>query len=392
MKQGADLPEGPLRILLIEDNPGDAGLVREMLSGSQSVRFHVEWVQALLPGMVRLGRGEIDMVLLDLTLPDSQGLQTLTAIRSCAPNIPVVILTGLDDALFAHEAVRCGAQDYIVKGELKGAALARTLSHAMLRHRSQADALRSGSHAELGTIVGFLGAKGGVGTSTIACHFSLELKQRTGSRVLLADLDVAGGSVGFLTKAVSEHTLQEVANNLDRLDENYWNKIVVSRPDGLDILLSQESLPLEELANTGRVRQVFEFAQSLYQWIIIDLGRLNPFAASLAPGLSDLFLIATLEVANLYEVKRLVSRLTEAGLNRSRMHLIVNQTPKNPDISPEDLGKMVGLAVYAVLPECRSELWEAYSGGKLLNANSNFRGQIGHLAEKVAGLEAKKSK
>ncbi len=392
MRQGADLPEGPLRILLIEDNPGDAGLVREMLSGSQSVRFQVEWVQALLPGMVRLGRGEIDMVLLDLTLPDSQGLQTLTAIRSCAPNLPVVILTGLDDALFAHEAVRSGAQDYLVKGELQGAALARSLSHAMLRHRSQADALRSGSPTELGTIVGFLGAKGGVGTTTIACHFSLELKQRTGSRVLLADLDVAGGSVGFLTKAVSEHTLQEVANNLDRLDENYWNKIVVSRPDGLDVLLSQESLPLEELANTENVRQVFEFARSIYQWIIIDLGRLNPFAASLAPGLSDLFLIATLEVANLYEVKRLVSRLTEAGLNRSRMHLIVNQTPKNPDISPEELGKMVGLAVYAVLPECRSELWEAYSGGRLLNANSNFRGQIGRLADKVAGLDAKKSK
>ncbi len=392
MKRDTDLPEGPLRILLIEDNPGDAGLVREMLSGSQSVRFQVEWVPALLPGMVRLGRGEIDMVLLDLTLPDSQGLQTLTAIRSCAPSLPVVILTGLDDALFAHEAVRCGAQDYIVKGELKGTALARSLSHAMLRHRSQADALRSGSPTALGTVVGFLGAKGGVGTTTIACHFSLELKQRTGNRVLLADLDVAGGSVGFLTKAVSEHTLQEVANNLDRLDENYWNKIVVSRPDGLDILLSQESLPLEELANTGNVRQVFEFAQSIYQWVVIDLGRLNPFAAALAPGLSDLFLIATLEVANLYEVKRLVSRLTEAGLNRSRMHLIVNQTPKNPDISPEELGKMVGLAVYAVLPECRSELWEAYSGGRLLNANSNFRGQIGRLAEKVAGLEAKKSK
>ena len=149
---------------------------------------------------------------------------------------------------------------------------------------------------------------------------------------------------------------------------------------------------MEEQANAGRVRQVFEFAQSIYQWVVIDLGRLNPFAAALAPGLSDLFLIATLEVANLYEVKRLVSRLTEAGLNRSRMHLIVNQTPKNPDISPEELGKMVGLAVYAVLPECRSELWEAYSGGRLLNANSNFRGQIGRLAGKVAGLEAKKSK
>jgi len=341
--------------------------------------------------MVRLGRGDIDMVLLELSLPDSQGLESLTAIRSCAPSLPVVILTGLDDAFLAHEAVRCGAQDHLIKGELSASALARTLYNALLRNRSQAAALRSGPQAALGKVVGFLGAKGGVGTTTIACHFSLELKQQTRGRVLLADLDVAGGSIGFLMKAASEHTLQEVAKSLDRLDENYWNKIVVGGPGGLDILLSEDSLPLAEQAKTERVRNVFDFTRSIYPWIVMDLGRLNPFAASLTPGLSDLFLIATLGVAHLYEVKRLVSRLTEAGLNRSRMHLIVNQAPKDPDISPEDLGKMVGLPVDLVLPECRSELREASTSGKLLNANSSFRWQIGRLAEKLAGLEARKS-
>ena len=392
MTSGTDLPEKPLRILLIEDNPDDAGLVRAMLTEGPGARFTVEWEQALLPAMTRLGRGDIDMVLLDLTLPDSQGLTSLTAIRSSAPSLPVVILTGLNDASIADDAVRRGAQDYLVKGELNAGALARTLSHAMLRHRSQAAAFRSESEAVLGKIVGFMGAKGGVGTTTIACHFSLELKQRTGGRVLLADLDVAGGSVSFLMKATSEHTLQEVASNLERLDENYWNKIVVGGPDGLDILLSQDSLPLEEQANTERVRHVFEFARTIYPWIVMDLGRLNPFAASLAADLSDLYLTATLEVSNLYEVKRLVSRLEEAGLNRSRMHLIVNQTPHHPDIAPKELGKMVGLAVEAVLPECRSELWEAYTRGKLLSTRSSFRGRLGRLAEKVAGLEAKKSK
>ena len=392
MTSDTELLAGRVRLLLIEDNPEDAGLVREILSGDQGARFGVEWVPTLLPGMVRLGRGDIDMVLLDLSLPDSRGLEALTAVRSCAPNLPVVILTGLEDAFLAHEAVRCGAQDYLIKGELSGGALARILSHAMLRHQKQAAALGSESQAELGKMVGFLGAKGGVGTTTIACHFSIELKQRSAGPVLLADLDVAGGSIGFLTKTVSEHTLQEVASNLERLDENSWNKIVVAGPEGLHILLSQDSLPLAEQANAEKVRHVFEFTRSIYPWIVMDLGRLNPFAASLAPDLSDLFLTATLNVANLYEVKRLVLRLTEAGLSRSRMHLIINQTPKNPEISPKDLGKMVGLAVDAVLPECRSELWAAYSNGKLLNAKTNFRRQIGRLAERVAGLETKKSK
>ena len=387
MTGGTNLPEAAVRVLLIEDNPGDAGLVRAMLSEAPGVEFRVERVDALLPGMVRIGRGEIDIVLLDLSLPDSQGLAGLTAIRNAAPSIPVVVLTGLADEDVAHEAVRCGAQDYLIKGELSGGALARTLSYAVLRQRNQARALRPGLQAESGRAVGFLGARGGVGTTTIACHFSLELKQRTGSRVLLADLDVAGGSAGFLMKAASEHTLQEAAGNLARLDENYWNKIVVSVADGPDVLLSEGSFALEEQANSERVRNVFDFTRSIYPWIVMDLGRLNPLAMSMVPGLSDLFLIATLEVAVLYEVKRVVSRLAEAGLNRSRMHLIVNQTFRASDISPVELGKMVGLPVDAFLPECRSEMLEASTSGKLLSVDSNFRRQIGRLAENVAGID-----
>jgi Flp pilus assembly CpaE family ATPase len=383
--------EGPVRVLLIEDNPGDAGLVREMLSEGRDAQFHIDWVQALRPGLDRLARGDIDMVLLDLSLPDSQGLESLAAIRNRAPSLPVVVLTGLDDEDFAHEAVRCGAQDYLVKGELSGGGLARTLRYAMLRQRSRAPAVRPESHVELGRAVGFLGAKGGVGTTSIACHFSQELKRQTGSRVLLADLDVAGGSIGFLMKATSEHTLQEAAKNLLRLDESYWSKIVVRSADDLDILPSQGLASLEEQANTERVRQVFEFTRSIYKWIVLDLGRLNPLAASLVSDLNHLFLIATVEVAGLYEIKRLVSRLTDSGVDRSRLHLILNQAPKHPDITPMEVGGMVGLPVYAVLAESRSELSEAYTNGKLLNTKSNLRRQIGLLAERAAGLQVKKS-
>jgi Flp pilus assembly CpaE family ATPase len=389
MTSGTNLGEGLVQVLLIEDNPGDAQLVREMLSESLGVRFSVEWVQTLQAGRARLGLGEVDAVLLDLSLPDSQGLGGLTAVRSAAPNVPVVIMTGFANQDIAQQAVRLGAQDYLIKGEISGDALARILRYAILRQRHQGAGLRSESQAALGKVVGFLGAKGGVGTTSIACHFGLELKQRTHSRVLLVDLDVAGGSVGFLMKAASEHTLQEVANNLERLDEHYWNKMVTAGPEGLDIILLQQSLHLEEQASAEKVRPVFEFTRSVYQWIVLDLGRLNPFAVSLVPDLSDLFLIVTLDVVVLYEVERMVAQLTEAGLDRSRMHLIVNQTPKRPDVSPAEIGKRVGLTVYAALPECRSELWETYTSGKLMNAKSNFRRQIGQLAEKVAGLEPK---
>jgi Flp pilus assembly CpaE family ATPase len=384
--------DAPAVVLLIEDNPGDARLVQEILSEAEGAPFQVEWVQALLAGLERLTRGDIDVVLLDLSLPDSQGIDSVTTIRAHAPNVAVVVLTGLDNQDFAQQAVLCGAQDYLIKGELNANAFARTLRYAILRQRSKAEAVHTETQAELGRVIGLLGAKGGVGTSTLAIHLSLELKRQTGSRVLLADLDVHSGSIGFLTKTDTPHTIGEAANNLLRLDESYWNMIIDRGAEGLEILRSQGYMTLEEQANSERVRHVLRFTRSLYQWIIIDLGRLNPFCAALLPDLSDLFLIATLDVPALYEVKQLVSALPDAGVDIKRLHLIINQTPKRSDYSPSEIGGMLGVPIYAVLPESNAELEEAYTSGKLLSEKSNLNRQIARLSARIAGLDVEKSK
>ena len=87
----------PIRVLLIEDNEGDADLVREGLDGESSVHFHVDWATTLEAGRERLAQGKTDLVLLDLSLPDSHGMDTFRIIRRLAPQLPVVILTGRDN-------------------------------------------------------------------------------------------------------------------------------------------------------------------------------------------------------------------------------------------------------------------------------------------------------
>ena len=85
-------------------------------------------------------------------------------------------------------------------------------------------------------MIGCVGGKGGVGTTTLACHLGLELKRRTGQRVLLADLDMSGGTVGFLTKAKSNYTILEAASDLLRLDASFWERVVSTGPAELEIL------------------------------------------------------------------------------------------------------------------------------------------------------------
>ena len=126
-----------IRILLIEDNSGDARLMREALAGVRDVSFEVEWVERLWLGMKRLAEGGIDVVLLDLALPDSQGLDTLVRVQTEAPEVPIVVLTGLDEKALAVEAMQKGAQDFLGKGYVQenSNVLARSIRYAIERKR-----------------------------------------------------------------------------------------------------------------------------------------------------------------------------------------------------------------------------------------------------------------
>ncbi|MFA5110319.1 MAG: response regulator, partial [Desulfobaccales bacterium] len=136
-----------LKILLIEDNPGDARLIREELSEAGSWSFVIDWVPSLAMGVERLAQGGIDLVLLDLGLPDSQGFETFVKAQAQAPQVPFVLLTGLNDETLALAAVRRGAQDYLVKGEADGRLLLRAIRYATERKRVE-EALRK-AHEEL---------------------------------------------------------------------------------------------------------------------------------------------------------------------------------------------------------------------------------------------------
>ena len=130
-----------LSILLVEDNAGDARLVQEHLRQSGG-GFDTEHVSRLDAAMDALYHRAFDLVLLDLSLPDSAGLRSLTKLRESTPGIPVVVLTGLDDDQTGIAAVQAGAQDYLVKGEITPRSLARALRYAMERSASTREAMR----------------------------------------------------------------------------------------------------------------------------------------------------------------------------------------------------------------------------------------------------------
>src|SRR5262245_14240334 len=112
------LPVERVKILLVEDNPGDARLLQELLRERRSGGIDMEHVERLSEALSIVPRKRIDLVLLDLSLPDASGLETVARMHAAAPHIPIVVLTGLADEETALEAVKRGAQDYLVKGQV----------------------------------------------------------------------------------------------------------------------------------------------------------------------------------------------------------------------------------------------------------------------------------
>src|ERR1700730_7640807 len=132
-----------IEVLLIEDNPGDARLVHERLLSARGARFEVESVDRLAKGFERLRRAGIDVVLLDLSLPDSQGMETITRLHTEVPQTPIIALSGIDDPTIIQHAVMLGAEDYLVKGAFSTDVLVRSIRYAVDRQRLREDLARA---------------------------------------------------------------------------------------------------------------------------------------------------------------------------------------------------------------------------------------------------------
>ncbi len=130
-------PNRPIEVLLVEDDDGCALLLQEQLRFFKYGSYRFRRADCLAAALCELTEGGIDLVILDLGLPDSRGLETLVRLREGASNVPIVVMTGLDDEELAIQTVQHGAQDYIVKGQMDGASLARAIRYAIERFRAQ---------------------------------------------------------------------------------------------------------------------------------------------------------------------------------------------------------------------------------------------------------------
>ena len=348
----------PVRILLEQDRFGDCATLLQKI---ERVRPDV-----LLVDLIPLGQQYEDFF--SLVKGTSSPPLLIALSDSADPDTILTVMHAGADA-YVYPPVR----DSLIK------ALDRTVTSL---HKQRQGAPRSG-----GKVCGFLSAKGGCGATTIACHAAVELARQGTQEVLLADLDLDAGLVGFLMKSKSRHSILDAMANTDRLDQNYWSALISNGTPRLKIIRAPIAATEREPVRHEDLRTVLRFVRFQYDWTIIDLGRgMNPLVMSGLEEVDEAFLVTTLDVPALHQVKQIVQSLRDYGFSTNKLRLILNRVPRSPDVLPNELEELLGITVYAMLPDDYASIYEAYAEGQLLPAGSTLGRQLGRMAAKMAGV------
>jgi len=380
---------GQIRVLLVEDNEGDVRLMKDLVAGAEGARMELSHVCRLGDALSRLVEESFDVILLDLSLPDSQGLNTVVLAHQAAQNVPILVLTGLDDQDLAIRALECGAQDFLVKGQFHGTRLLRAIRYAVARQDRQVAHSTSTPATPTDKVFGLLGAKGGCGATTVACHLARELNLETGKRVLLADLDPVSGAVGFVMRTKSPCTVLEVAENIHRLDPELWKGMVSYSysASNLEILTAPSVLSHEGLPKSDRIGHVLRFVRRLYDWTVVDLGRgVTDYSLPLLNGIDQNFIVTTPDPLALSQTEHIIKALVARGYPKDNLHLVVNRMPKWPKATPKEIESVLRLPIYAVLPDSPGHLDDTHYKVKpaLVSRNSSLGAEFTNFARKVA--------
>jgi pilus assembly protein CpaE len=329
-----------------------------------------------------------EVVLLDITKLPLALEEAVRGVRAALPDCMLMALdtTAQPDTILA--AMRVGANEFLYPP------LGDNLRNAIERRSTVRPRARENSRPP-GKVLGFLSAKGGCGASTIACHLAAELGRISAQRAehaLLADLDLQSGIVGFLMKVKSPYSVLDAVQNLHRLDFSYWNALVSAEWPGLEIVaapagyLPKDTVPGESLA------KVVAFVRAHYAWTVADLGcTLNLATVTVLDEIDDIYLVTTLEVPSLHQAKLAVQTLINAGFG-NRLHVILNRTPQRPDVTAEELERILGLPIDTMLPNDYYALYEAFCKGKLLPPGSHLSRQLSAFAMRLAGAPVEKGK
>lgn len=387
-----------------EHNPGQATLAIFTVSADDELSILASSVSSYLPGVKFAGefqdyitaslrphfppaikQAEACVAFIDFDRDPKHAIETAEALRAnTSPSIISVGVGSRPDAGLLLHAMRAGCSEFLEK-PLRVGHFHETLQK--IQNRLRASAVPSGKR---GHVVTLLGAKGGVGTTTLAVHLAVALATKHGKKTLLIDHHHQLGHVCLhLGIKDSRYHFDELLRNVQRLDSDLLRGFVVKHSSGLEVLGSPDAHTPQYSNNREELEQVLGFLREEYDLILLDSSlAYDQVAATLAMLSDEVELISTPDVASLRDLSRRIDYLNAADIPAAKLRIIVNRTSSNDAITSEQVEKAVRLPVSATVPNHFAELLRAINEGQPLSSQrrSEFTTQIGNWASRLARI------
>lgn len=327
---------------------------------------------------IRLRQLQPVVVLVDLAA-DPETAYSL--IRFLASRTPPVVVIGLDHTSRPEVVMRAlslGASEFFTEPFDPRAQQDAVASILRLKRPEPAEAAP-------GRVIAFSSAKPGSGASVVACHTAFSLARLTRKRILLADLDLAGGTVGFYTRVAHNRSFLDVLEQAGEADAALFSRSAV-HSRGVDVLPAPPA-PGEIPDDPLRLRQALDQARRAYDWTVLDLPSIFHRVSLLVLAEADCtFLVSTTELPSLYLARKAIHVLAQAGFGPDRFEVVVSQIGRKEGMSGSEIEKILGRAVPTSLPDDHGGLHAAAALGEMLKAEGALGKAIERLAGRLAGV------
>jgi pilus assembly protein CpaE len=322
------------------------------------------------------------VVLLDLGSDPAAAVELVRYIASLNPPVHVVGLHTHNDSQTILQSLRAGAVEFLY------APFEMSTQREAITRLRRLVVPESLQRTEAGHAVAFSSSKPGSGASTIAAQTAFSLHRLTGKRVLLADCDLTGGTIGFYLKLSHNYSLLDALQHVEHLDAALWNSLAVNY-GGVDILPAP-ALPHADPVDAARLRMLVEQARQMYDWVILDLPTIfNPTSLMAAAECERAFMVSTADLPSLHLTRKALTMLSQFGFPKERFHVLVNRLERREEISIADMEKLFGCSVHASLPNDYFALHRVVTLGQPLGAENDLGRAIENVAQRLCGAGGK---
>jgi len=354
------------KILVVDD---DQNVQRQLIYTLKQEGYEVVQASDGAEGFRLWGAEEPALILLDVTLPKLDGYQVATKIRAeegANGHVPIIMLTAEREVEQKVRGLRAGADDYLIKPFHPAELLARMKS--LMARFTPRDVLVG--RPPLGRIFAFYGAKGGVGTTTIAINAAIALNRELGRKVCLIDGNLQFGDHRvFLDLGLDRKSIVDVVT-APTIDIDLIRNVVVKHDSGVDLLLAPPSPETAELVTQEHLPNILDQLRSLYDYILIDIDKkLDELNLRILDAADTIFVVMTADLSCLKNVQLVLKTMDNLGYERSKVQLVLNRSNAFTGINVKNAESVLGRKIdHQVINEYRGAISAMNSGEPFMSS------------------------